>query len=77
MSKTENIELQEDLQAEDFDTLRNKVADQLAELSAVIERPSGFKASSGSFESSEVDFQSSGWLWKLIQVHEWLHPSEE
>ncbi len=72
-----NIEQQEEMPQDDLETLLNKVADQLAELSVALEMPTGYRSSGETFESTEVDFGSSGWLLKAIQVQGWLYPSEE
>lgn len=67
----------EDPLLEDFETQLNKVADQLSELSNVEVWPVGYKSVNDPFEPSEVDFSSSSWLLRVLQVQAWLHPDAE
>jgi hypothetical protein len=78
--------MQNDSQSDDFDddakldeleTLQNKIADQLSELSNVEALPSGYKSFGSSFESSEVNFASSSWLLKVCQVQPWLRLNDD
>lgn len=58
---------------DDLETQLNKIADQLAELSTAEECPTGFRQQV-SFEATDVDFTSNGWLIRVMQVYGWLHP---
>lgn len=71
-----NIE-SEDSQMDDLETQQNKIAEQLSELSSNDVFPVGYKSVSEPFEASEVDFSSSGWLLRALQVQAWLYPDAE
>lgn len=77
MPDIDNFEPQEEMESDDLEILQNKVADQLSELSMAVEMPTEFRRPGESFESCEVDFGSSGWLLRVIQIQGWLYPSEE
>lgn len=66
-----------EMQDEDLDTLQSKIADQLAELSLAEATPVGSKLVTDPFEANEVDFVSSGWLLRVLQVQIWLNPDAE
>lgn len=74
---TEAIPDVEDTATEDLETQQGKIADQLAELSSAEGAPAGFKIRNDPFEASDVDFASSGWLLRVLQVQAWLNPDAE
>lgn len=53
-----------------------RIAEQLAALSAAEEYPAGFAAAGEPFESEDVQFQSDGWLLRVLDVQTWLHLDE-
>ncbi len=77
MPDIDNSEQQDEMQLDDLEVLLNKVADQLSDLSAAGDLPTGYRQLTERFEASEVDFESSGWLLRVIQVQAWLYPTEE
>lgn len=77
MPDIDNFEPQEEMESDDLEILQNKVADQLSELSMTVEMPTEYRRPGESFESCEVDFGSSGWLLRVVQIQGWLYPSEE
>ncbi|NMM15477.1 MAG: DUF262 domain-containing protein [Rhodoferax sp.] len=75
----EETQLSEDDEAkfDELETLQNKIADQLSELSNSEILPVGYKSSGGSFEAAEVSFTSSSWLLRICQVQAWLRLNED
>lgn len=67
------VEIEAEEEQDDRETQLYKIADQLAELSNSEDCPTGFRQAVP-FEANEVDFNSNGWLIRLIQVYGWLHP---
>jgi hypothetical protein len=67
----------DDAKLDELETLQNKIADQLSELSNAEVLPSGYKSNSSSFESSEVGFSSSNWLLRVCQVQPWLRLNDD
>jgi hypothetical protein len=61
---------------EDLETQQNKIAEQLSELSSIDISPTGYKYVSDPFEPADVDFSSSGWLLRVLQIQAWLYPNE-
>lgn len=70
------LEIEDETQ-EDLETQINKVADQLSELSAAEVWPLGYKTGRDPFDAVDVDFTTSGWLLRVLQVQAWLHPDAE
>lgn len=67
----------EDPTLEDLETQLNEVADRLSELSNSEVWPVGYKSVNDPFEPNDVDFRSSSWLLRVLQVQAWLHPDAE
>lgn len=67
----------DDVKLDELETLQNKIADQLSELSNSELLPAGYKSSGGSFEATEVSFSSSAWLLRVCQVQAWLRLNED
>lgn len=63
--------------SDDLETQLGKIADQLSELSSAEEVPTGFDAPADQFEPSDVNFSSSAWLLRVLQVQLWLHLDTE
>ena len=62
---------------DEAEVLQNKIADQLSELSSIDTLPIGYKARTSSFSQGEVQFSSSVWLLRLLQIQPWLWLDEE
>ena len=69
--------LDDESKLDELETLQNKIADQLSELSNAEVLPSGYRSTGSSFESSEVSFSSSSWLLKVCQVQSWLRLNDD
>jgi hypothetical protein len=74
---TSSADTAEEGQREDLESQLGKIADQLSELSAVEEYPSGFRTAASPFDAADVNFESSGWLVNLLQVQAWMYPNAE
>ena len=77
MDKNDSSSEAQDSQTEDLQTQQSKLADQLSELSQVDVFPIGFKAVADPFEIDDVDFNSSSWLLRVLQVQVWLYPNTD
>lgn len=53
------------------------IAERLATLSEVVDTPTDFDMSSGSFDAAEVDFASGTWMQRLAEVQGWLRLDED
>jgi hypothetical protein len=72
MNDQADSDFQEDEGLDELESLQTKIADQLAELSAADRLPQGYKSSGNLFLPEEVDFFSSNWLLRTIEVQAWL-----
>ena len=63
---------EDDTKLDELETLQNKIADQLSELSNVDVLPAGYRSTGSFFEASEVSFSSSSWLLRICEIQPWL-----
>lgn len=77
MTVEKQLSAEDEARLDELETLQNKIADQLSELSNVEILPAGYKSLGGSFDSSEVNFSSSSWLLRVCHVQAWLKLNED
>lgn len=77
MPDTTSVPLDSEELLEDLETQKSKIADQLSELSSAEDSPSGYKVRRAPFDPNEVDFTSSSWLLRVLQVQAWLYPDTD